>query len=124
MQIESYEKGCEICGYDPANLPDVSNLPAKHQPAVISGYKLFVVSEASWKGEGKAIDWNNRQQDKWSPYFWLNQPGFRFNDSSYGRTTSGATCGSRFAYPSEEDSDYHGQQHIDLYRDVMTFPQE
>jgi hypothetical protein len=129
MQIESFEKGCEICGYDPLALPDVSKLPAKHQAAVVSGYKLFVISEASWKGDGKVIDWNNSSQDKMGRMFYMrkdksNPSGFRFyvTRCAYSRTYT--TAGSRLCYPSDEDAEYHLKQHEGLYRDVMKFPGE
>lgn len=121
MKIESFEKGCEIMAYDPKMVPEVSMLPLIHQKAVVSGYKLFVISEASWKGDGKIIDWNNTKQLKWSPYWWMNKPGFRFGASVYDYSYTYATSGSRLCYPSENDSDYHAEQHKDLYADLMVF---
>lgn len=128
MKIESFEKGCEIMGYDPAMLPDIAMLPAIHQKAIISGYKLFVISEASWKGDGLAIDWNSNQ-DKWGCWFYMkkdksNPSGFRFNAASYGISVTFTTGGSRLCYPSDEDAEYHGNQHLELYRDLMVFPTE
>jgi hypothetical protein len=124
MQIESFEKGCEICGYDPAMLPDVAMLPAIHQQAVISSYKLFVISEASWKGNGLTIDWDNPRQEKWSGWFWLrkdkgNPSGFRFLGVCYDVSGARTTGGSRLCYPSEQDAEYNCKQHEGLYRDVM-----
>jgi hypothetical protein len=127
MKIESFEKGCTICGYDPVNLPDVSKLPAVHQKAVISAYKLFVISEASWKGDGLVIDWNSGSQLKWSGWFDMekskrNPSGFRFVVTISDGTFSSAASGSRLCYPSDEEAKYHLTQHIELYRNVMVLP--
>lgn len=128
MKIESFEKACEICGYDPMALPDVSKLPVRHQKAVVSGYKIYVISEASWKGDGKEIDWNSNQE-KWDGWFYMkkdksNPSGFRFVDVGCDVTGTDAAGGSRLCYPSDEDAEYHLTQHIELYRDVMVFPEE
>lgn len=124
MKIESFEKACEIAGHDPASLPDVSKLPTKHQQAQISSFKLFIISEASWKGDGKTINWNSRSQKKWSPLWWMDEPGFRFGGSLFGLTLTGSAGGSRLCYPSKGDSDYHAEQHFDLYRNLMVLPKE
>lgn len=124
MKITSFEHGCEIMGADPKSLPDVSMLPVRHQKAIVSTFKLFIISEASWKGEGKVIDWNNRSQEKWSGYFWMNKPGFRFDYSVYGASLALASSGSRLCYPSDDDAEYHLRTHIDLYRDLMVVQSE
>lgn len=124
MRITSFEHGCEIMGIDPTALPIISMLPERHQKAILSSYKLFIISEASWKGEGKVIDWNNRSQDKWSGYFWMNKPGFRFLGTRCDYSIALTTSGSRLCYPSDEDAEYHLTTHIDLYRDLMVVDSE
>jgi hypothetical protein len=124
MQIESFEKGCEIMGYDPAQKPIVAHLPAIHQKAVTSAYELFVISEASWKGEGKEPDYDNESERKWEPIFYLkkdksNPSGFRFDGSICVDVFTNAASGSRLCYPSRADSDWHAQRHEGLYRDVL-----
>ena len=124
MQIESFEKGCEIMGYDPAQKPIVAHLPAIHQKAVTSTYELFVISEASWRAESKEPDYDNVSQRKWQPIFYIkkdksNPSGFRFGASGCVSVTSHTASGSRLCYPSRADSDWHAQQHEGLYRDVL-----
>lgn len=119
MQIPTFEHGCEIMGYDPTKLPIVDHLPVIHQKAQVASYKLFVISEASWKGEGKVINWNDRSQYKWDPFFYMNKPGFRLNVSVFDFAGTHSAGGSRLCYPSEEDSDFHGETHLELYRDLM-----
>lgn len=124
MQIESFEKGCEIMGYDPTQRPIVAHLPAIHQKAIQSAYELFVISEASWKADGNEPDFNDESQEKWTPAFFLtkhraNPSGCRFMESCYCIRVASTTSGSRLCYPSKSDSDFHGKQHEGLYRDVM-----
>lgn len=122
MKIESFEKACELKGYDPTVLPDVSKLLPHHQKAQIADYKLAIISEASW-GDKKP-DYNNTKQYKWAPYFYLkvdasNPSGFRFFGSDFDITYADSDGGPRFCFPSESDSDYHGQTYVELYRDFM-----
>jgi len=38
--IKTYKEDCEKLGLNPNNLPDVCNLPVKHQKSVIAYYAL------------------------------------------------------------------------------------
>jgi len=80
--------------------------------------KLKVITRAL--NQGWVPDWNNDNQLKWYPWFFMNNPGFRFLVSYYTRTAAYAGAGSRLRFASEELATYAGKQFLDLYRDYMT----
>lgn len=121
MKIESFKKACELQGYDPNARPDVSMLPARYQKSTVATFELGVISEASRK---KDPDWNDSDEWKWVPVFDMekdenNPTGFRFYGSGFAGAYSCSSGGSRICFDTEEESDYHGRQHIGLFRDAM-----
>ena len=62
--------------------------------------------------------WKNEDQQKWTPYFYVDSSGFRFDYSYYGNRHSGAVVGSRLChrFRNEEISDFFGKQHIALHK--------
>lgn len=118
MNIESYEHGCQVLGLDPeAILPDVSRMPEEFQASTIAQHKLNIICKAS--REGVVIDWNHSKQYKWQPWFYMDDPGFRFHASFYDFGYAYATSGSRLCYLSKEDSDWHAKKHLVLYCTMM-----
>lgn len=69
--------------------------------------------------EGWTPDWNNPAEDKYFPWFYLNDgsSGFRFSGSA--EWSSGWDVGSRLCYKTRELSDYAGKQFIDVYKQFM-----
>jgi hypothetical protein len=123
MKIESFEKACEKLGQDPEKvLPDVSSFPERHQKALIANAKLILIAEAAQ--DGWKPDWNNISERKWFPWFDMevddnNPSGFRFDVTYCVISTTYSTSGSRLCFKSEEDAEFHGKHHLELYRDMM-----
>jgi len=123
MKIESFEMACDRLGLDPEKcLPDVSNMPEKHRGALIAAAKLYIITEASW--EGKEPNWNDGDEEKWFPWFDMevdknNPSGFRFGVTGYADTYALAGSGSRLCFRTDSEADYHGRQHVELYREMM-----
>lgn len=120
-KIKSFEDAAKILGMDPKSLPGVEGLPEKHASAVVSNYKLWIISEAFWKGT--KLDWTNSSQYKYFPWFWMNDTPFSsgsgFSFSVYDSDDSRTRVGSRLCFPTREIAEYVGKTFIDLYRDVM-----
>ncbi len=119
--IKSFEEACKIKGLDPdLVIPHAQLYPEKHRPALVAMAKLFIIAEVL---NGDWIpDWDNDDEWKYYPYFWMDKPGFRFDDSCYAYSSSYSTCGSRLCFRTRKLSDYAGETFIDLYRDLMTLP--
>jgi hypothetical protein len=110
-RIKSFEDACRELGEDPANF----NVG---MPDEIAYKKLKVITRAL--NEGWEPNWNNDNQYKWYPWFYMDSPGFRFYDSYYSRTAASAGAGSRLCFKSQELSTYAGQCFLELYRQFMT----
>jgi hypothetical protein len=66
-------------------------------------------------------DYENRNQDKWEPFFyWSPGSGFVFTDSFFIFGSTITDSGSRLCFPNKEMSDYFGKQFIDLHRTYLT----
>src|ERR1700743_3573580 len=77
-----YFAAATILGVDPAGLPVVPHLSAGVPALPVAAFRLQVIREAL--ASRRKADWNNRQERKWGPWFWMDSPGFRFNASYYG----------------------------------------
>lgn len=115
--IKTFEDACEKKGIS-TDLPDVSTFPPYLRRTVLAFYKLTIIRDAivgSW-----AADWKNSNQRKWSPYFWMDAPGFRFGDVDCGIAHTGVTGGSRLCFETEEQARYAGTTFTALYEDLLT----
>lgn len=109
-RIKTFEDACDEIGIDPND----SNF-STGTPDEIALKKIKVVRNAL-NPKGWAPDWNNGSQRKWAPWFYLNNPGFRFYVSFYVLSLTRTTGGSRLCFESEELSDYAANQFLDLYK--------
>lgn len=119
--ITSFESACARLGRS-TQLPDMSSWPSSLRRPMIALYKLTVIRDAivgDW-----VADWDDSKQRKWQPWFYLNKPGFRFDDSYYVLTVTLASGGSRLVFASEAQSDYAGKTFIGLYEEWLTIMPE
>jgi hypothetical protein len=111
-RIKTFEDACRELSIDPT-AAEFSTGPADE----IALRKVKVIVRAL--NEGWTPDWNNGRERKWTPWFYLDTPGFRFYDSFYGIAFSISTGGSRLCFKSEELASYAGRQFLDLYREFI-----
>lgn len=107
-RIKSFEDACE---YNNTN-PLASRFVTGTRNQI---YQEKVAEIVKALNEGWEPNYDNSSEYKYSPYFYLNAPGFRFLDSYYGITLSFTTCGSRFALKNRELSNYAGTQFTKEY---------
>src|SRR5579871_4445717 len=122
--IKSFEDLCKKNKWDSAKiLPDVSMLPEKFQKATLAIVKLFFITEELNKdkeGNEWQPDWNKDDEYKYYPWFWMDEPGFRFDGAGYAVTSACAFGGSRLCFATEELAVYAAKQFIDLYKDYLS----
>lgn len=111
-RVKSFEDACDVLGIDPEDVFD-DCIDASDE---IAFKKLKVIVKAL--NEGWIPNWNNSDQRKWYPWFYMDDPGFRFFDSLCGLLFT--VVGSRLCFASEEISNYAGNQFIDLYKLLFT----
>ena len=114
----TFEEVCEIKGYDSVKvLPDVSSMPEKFGKHLLAVSKLFIIADCL--NEGWEPDWNNSNEYKYWPWFWMDEPGFRFHDSDYYVSSASATGGSRLCYRTRALSDHAGTTFLSIYKDLL-----
>jgi len=95
--IRSFPEACKKLKLNPAKvLPRIAGMPKRHQKAIIAQAKLVIIAEAL--NEGWKPNWDNTSEWKYYPWFWMDKPGFRFNDSICAGTYAGAGAGSRLCF--------------------------
>lgn len=109
--INSFEDACELEDVNP-NEPRFLH----GDPDVIAYQKLKVIIKAA-NGDWVA-DFDNINQAKWSPWFYMNSPGFRFNVSYYVNASS--RVGSRLCFKDEKTCKAVATKFIDLYEALFT----
>lgn len=79
---------------------------------------MVVIAEAL--NEGWNPDWDNDDELKWRPWFWMSSPsGFAFDDTSYGDSNTYAGGGSRLCFKTDALADYAATQFIDIWKDIQ-----
>lgn len=68
--------------------------------------------------EGWKPNWNNSSEYKWRPWFYLNEPGFRFHVAYFAY--SGTGVGARLVFKSEELAEYAAKTFLDIYKKFFT----
>lgn len=121
-QIKTFEGACKVLAKDPVKvLPKVTGFPKAHQKALISFAKLIIVCEAlNFLDNGKKpwkADWNNFDEDKFYPWWYMNEPGFRLVAVDCGR--SGSDVGARLVCRTRALAEYAAKQFKSLYKDIM-----
>lgn len=112
-RVKTFKDACDVLGFEhDEEAYDVGG------PDVTAYMKLRVIIKAL--NEGWTPDWNNSNQYKWTPWFYMNKPGFRFFGAHYDDSVTRATGGSRLCLKSRELAEYAGNQFLDLYKDLLS----
>lgn len=86
---------------------------------IVARLKLILIASVL-RGDWKP-DFENRNQQKWYPWFeYLAGSGFDFSNSDYDYGIAATTVGSRLCFPTKELSDYFGKQFIELHREHLS----
>lgn len=113
-RIKSFLDACEEIGEDPLGKKFSTGTPDD-----IAYQKLKVIAKAL--RDGVVLDYSNKSQQKWYPYFIYGGSGFRFHDSYYGLTDTGAAGGSRLCVDTEEKAKHLGTtpEFLELYNQLL-----
>lgn len=118
--VRSFAQACKIKKLDPKKIiAGVSIFPLEYHKALLATAQMFIIAEVlndEWKA-----DWNNSNQPKWRPWFWMNKPGFRFIDSYCTAALASALTGggSRLCFKDEKTSDYAAKQFLPIWKAMM-----
>jgi hypothetical protein len=113
-RIKSFEDACKELGISQKVFNESIEYDA---PDEIAYKKMKLITIAL--NEGWQPNWDDSNERKWRPWFYLNSPGFRFDGSGCGDTFSRSAGGSRLCFKSEELCNYAAKQFLDIYKDLF-----
>ncbi|MBN9293761.1 MAG: hypothetical protein J0G96_07270 [Flavobacteriia bacterium] len=90
--INTVEQAFEKMNIAPNTKPVITGIPEQYVPILEKVFESLVISDAV--RDGWEPDYDDRSQDKYESWFWVNNPsGFRFDDSDYADTNTGSVLG-------------------------------
>ena len=114
-KIKTYEDALKETGRP--DVPDMSAFPEDMRKHFTALYKMVVIVEAL--NEGWKPDWNNTDERKCYPWFWMSPSSFAFCGSACDYEYARAGSGSRHKLKSYELADYCGKQFEDIWKDIQ-----
>ena len=114
-KIKTYEDALQATGRP--DVPDFSALPEDMRKHFTALYKMVVIVEAL--NEGWKPDWNDSNERKCFPWFWMSPSSFAFGDSDYDYGAADAGSGSRLKLKSDELAEYCGKQFLLLWKEII-----
>lgn len=77
--IKTFEDACKKCQMDPAEIPEVSNIPDEFRKLIVAAFKLMIIYKAI--NNGWKPDWSKWDQYKYYPWYGFLSSGFSFSYS-------------------------------------------
>lgn len=121
-RVKTYEDACKVLGVEPINEQNAKAQGFRSDE--IARRKLETIAAAL--NEGWKPDWNNTDQYKYYPYFYIqeNAKGKGSAGLSYAHADSAATysyahIGSRLCFYALRLARYAGNQFTDLYEQIL-----
>ena len=91
----------------------------KHMPKLDALNQLIILAEAWNSFDEFKPDWENREQEKYFPFFGFTDGKFEFSNVSYVKLISD-THTSNFSFKTPERAEQFGKQFIELFRIALT----
>ena len=120
-RVESYEEACERVGVEPLTEERIKALELR--PDEVARKKLEVITAAL--NEGWSPDWNNTNEYKYYPYFYIEPrkhgayAGLSFTCTSHSASYTGASFGSRLCFHEPDAARYAGRTFTELYEQLL-----
>lgn len=121
-RVKTYEDACKVLGVEPI---DEQNAKARgFRPDEIARRKLETITASL--NEGWKPDWNNTNQCKYYPYFYIQEnakgegsAGLSYAYTGYAATSTSAGIGSRLCFHASRLAQYASNQFTDLYEQLL-----
>jgi hypothetical protein len=84
-------------------------------------HKLITIAEAWNKADGFVPDYDNRNQDKWFPWFKKTPAGFVCAGTADTAANTDANVGSRLCFKTSTRARQFGEQFTELWNDFLLF---
>lgn len=120
-RVKTYEDACKVLGVEPINEQNAKAQGFRSDE--IARRKLETIAAAL--NEGWKPDWNNTDQYKYYPYFYIQEnakgayAGLSYAVTSTAATATHASLGSRLCFYASRLARYAGNQFTDLYEQIL-----
>lgn len=121
-RVKTYEDACKVLGVEPINEQNAKAQGFRSDE--IARRKLETIAAAL--NEGWKPDWNNTDQYKYYPYFYIQEnakgkgsAGLSYATTHYAATTTAALLGSRLCFYASRLARYASNQFTDLYEQIL-----
>ena len=120
-RVKTYEDACKVLGVEPINEQNAKAQGFRSDE--IARRKLETIAAAL--NEGWKPDWNNTDQYKYYPYFYIQEnakgahAGLSCADTAYAASLTAASVGSRLCFYASRLARYAGNQFTDLYEQIL-----
>lgn len=120
-RVKTYEDACKVLGVEPINEQNAKAQGFRSDE--IARRKLETIAAAL--NEGWKPDWNNTDQYKYYPYFYIQEnanganAGLSYAVTYYTATDTAAYIGSRLCFYASRLARYAGNQFTDLYEQIL-----
>lgn len=121
-RVKTYEDACKVLGVEPINEQNAKAQGFRSDE--IARRKLETIAAAL--NEGWKPDWNNTDQYKYYPYFYIQEnakgkgsAGLSFATTLNAATTANADIGSRLCFYASRLARYASNQFTDLYEQIL-----
>ncbi len=120
-RVKTYEDACKVLGVEPINEQNAKAQGFRSDE--IARRKLETIAAAL--NEGWKPDWNNTDQYKYYPYFYIQEnakgasAGPSYASTSDTASSATATFGSRLCFYASRLARYAGNQFTDLYEQIL-----
>ena len=121
-RVKSYADACKVLGIEPMN---EQNMKAQgFRPDEVARRKLETITEAL--NEGWKPDWNNTDQCKYYPYFFIREnakaegtAGLSYAYTANAASYTYACFGSRLCFHDSDTARYAGNTFTELYEQIL-----
>lgn len=120
-RVKTYEDACKVLGVEPINEQNAKAQGFRSDE--IARRKLETIAAAL--NEGWKPDWNNTDQYKYYPYFYIQEnakgayAGLSYAYTYYAAASTSANFGSRLCFYASRLARYAGNQFTDLYEQIL-----
>lgn len=121
-RVKTYEDACKVLGVEPINEQNAKAQGFRSDE--IARRKLETIAAAL--NEGWKPDWNNTDQYKYYPYFYIQEnakgkgsAGLSYAHTHYSAAFTFATIGSRLCFYASRLARYASNQFTDLYEQIL-----
>lgn len=121
-RVKTYEDACKVLGVEPINEQNAKAQGFRSDE--IARRKLETIAAAL--NEGWKPDWNNTDQYKYYPYFYIQEnakgkgsAGLSYASTYYTASATHAYIGSRLCFYASRLARYASNQFTDLYEQIL-----